>query len=47
MLTLMTVTRNLFSSSSCMEPEMEPMAQHKVFKFFQDHSLPLTCNMTR
>jgi hypothetical protein len=41
-LTLMTVTRNLFSSSSCMEPEMLPMAQHSVFRFFQLHSVPFT-----
>merc|ERR1719507_878352 len=39
---LMTVTRNRFSSSSCMEPEIDPIAQQRVFKFFQDHSLPLT-----
>merc|ERR1719211_498893 len=39
---LITVTRNLFSSSSCIDPEMDPMAQHNVFKFFQDHSLPFT-----
>ena len=38
----MTVTRNRFSSSSCIEPEIEPMAQQRVFKFFQDHSLPFT-----
>ena len=37
--TLMTVTRNLFSSSSCMEPEMLPMAQHSVFRFFQLHQV--------
>ena len=41
-LTLMTVTRNLFSSSSCMDPEMEPMAQQSVLRFFQLHSLPFT-----
>lgn len=40
--TLMTVTRNLFSSSSCMAPLIDPMAQHNVFRFFQDHSVPLT-----
>ena len=39
---LITVTRNLFSSSSCIDPDMEPMAQHNVLRFFQDHSLPLT-----
>merc|ERR1719158_46462 len=39
---LMTVTRNLFSSSSCMDPEIEPMAQHNVLRFFQLHSLPFT-----
>ena len=42
-LTLMTVTRNRFSSSSCIEPEMEPIAQQRVFRFFHDHSLPFTC----
>lgn len=30
--TLMTVTRNLFSSSSCIAPLMEPMAQHNCNK---------------
>merc|ERR1719500_2030184 len=38
---LITVTRNRFSSSSCMEPEIEPIAQQRVFKFFQDHSFAL------
>ena len=37
---LMTVTRNRFSCSSNMEPLMEPMAQHKVFRPFQDSSRP-------
>ena len=41
-ITLMTVTRNLFSSSSCMAPLMEPMAQQSVFRFLQDHSVPFT-----
>lgn len=40
--TLITVTRNLFSSSSCMAPLMEPIAQHRVFRFFHDHSVPFT-----
>merc|ERR1719427_505127 len=39
---LITVTRNLFSSSSCIEPEIEPIAQQSVFRFFQDHSFPFT-----
>ena len=39
---LMTVTRKRFSSSSCIEPDIDPMAQQSVFKFFQDHSLPFT-----
>lgn len=40
--TLMTVTKKRFSSSSCMAPEMDPMAQHSVFRFFQLHSVPFT-----
>lgn len=35
-----TVTRKRFSCSSSMEPLMEPMAQHRVFKPFQDSSRP-------
>lgn len=38
-----TITKNLFSSSSGMAPLMDPTAQHKVLRFLQDHSLPLTC----
>lgn len=26
-----------------MEPEMDPIAQHKVFKLFQFQSSPLSC----
>ena len=26
-----------------MDPEIDPIAQQSVFKFFQDHSLPFTC----
>ena len=37
---LMTVTRNLFSSSSDMAPEMLPIAQHSVFRLFHDQLLP-------
>ena len=37
---LMTVTRNRFSCSSSIEPLMEPIAQHKVFRPFQDSSRP-------
>ena len=29
-------------TSSCMEPDMEPIAQQSVFRFFHDHSLPFT-----
>ena len=29
-------------TSSCMEPEIDPIAQQRVFRFFQDHSLPFT-----
>lgn len=43
----MTVTRNLFSCSSIMLPEIEPMAQQRVLKVFHDHSLPLSCTDTR
>jgi hypothetical protein len=41
----MTVTRNLFSCSSAMLPLMEPIAQHKVFRACQLHSLPLSCTI--
>mmetsp|Transcript_9005 Transcript_9005/g.22202 ORF Transcript_9005/g.22202 Transcript_9005/m.22202 type:complete len:251 (+) Transcript_9005:1928-2680(+) len=40
---LITVTKNLFSCSSAMVSEIEPMAQHSVLSRFQDHSLPLSC----
>lgn len=39
----MTVTRNLFSCSSTMLPEMLPMAQQSVLRAPQLHSLPLSC----
>merc|ERR1719343_40286 len=34
---LMTVTKNLFSSSSDIAPEILPMAQHSVFNIFQSN----------
>lgn len=37
---LMTVTRNLFSCSSSMEPLMDPMAQQRVLSPLQDSSRP-------
>lgn len=40
---LMTVTRNRFSVSSFMAPEMEPMAQQRVLQLAHDHSEPSTC----
>ena len=40
---LMTVTKNRFSSSSFIAPDMDPMAQHKVFKLRHVHWLPSTC----
>ena len=40
--TLMTVTKNLFSSSSYIDPEIDPIAQQSVLRFFHDHSSPLT-----
>ena len=43
---LMTVTRNRFSSSSDMAPEMDPIAQHSVLRLFHDHLLPLTCSVS-
>ena len=39
----MTVTRNRFSVSSFIAPEIEPMAQHSVLRFAHDHSVPSTC----
>lgn len=46
-LTLMTVTRKRFSSSSFIAPEMEPMAQHNVFRLFHVNWLPDTCHKAR
>ena len=37
---LMTVTRNLFSCSSSIEPLMDPMAQQRVLRPLQDSSRP-------
>ena len=42
-LTLMTVTKKRFSSSSLIAPLIEPMAQQSVLRFFHDHSDPSTC----
>ena len=42
-ITLMTVTRKRISSSSCIAPLIDPIAQQSVFKFFHDHSAPSTC----
>ena len=42
-LTLMTVTKNRFSSSSFIAPEMDPMAQHRVLRLFHVNWLPETC----
>lgn len=39
---LMTVTKNFFSSSSDIAPEMEPTAQHSVLRLCHDHSVPFT-----
>jgi hypothetical protein len=39
---LMTVTMKRFSSSSFIAPEIEPIAQHSVFRLCHDHSLPST-----
>jgi len=36
------VTRNRFSWSSAIDPEMLPMAQHRVLSTFQLYSLPLS-----
>jgi hypothetical protein len=41
---LMTVTRNRFSASSLIAPEIEPIAQHSVFSCCHPHSVPSTCN---
>jgi len=38
--TLITVTRNRFSSSSVMAPLMEPTAQQSLLRLFHDHSEP-------
>mmetsp|Transcript_29229 Transcript_29229/g.84965 ORF Transcript_29229/g.84965 Transcript_29229/m.84965 type:complete len:205 (+) Transcript_29229:1779-2393(+) len=43
---LMTVTRNRFSSSSDMAPEIDPMAQHRVLRLFHDHAVPSTCSVS-
>lgn len=40
---LMTITKNFFSSSSGIAPLMLPTAQHKVFRLRHDHSDPFTC----
>jgi hypothetical protein len=40
---LMTVTRNRFSVSSFIAPEMDPMAQQSVLRLPHDHSDPSTC----
>ena len=37
---LMTVTRNLFSCSSSMDPLIDPIAQQRVLRPFQDSSRP-------
>jgi len=42
-LPLITVTKNRFSVSSFIAPEMDPIAQQSVFKFAHDHSDPSTC----
>mmetsp|Transcript_38102 Transcript_38102/g.44363 ORF Transcript_38102/g.44363 Transcript_38102/m.44363 type:complete len:206 (+) Transcript_38102:1991-2608(+) len=39
---LITVTKNRFSSSSDMAPDIEPIAQHNVFRFCQLHCEPST-----
>src|SRR5262249_43347687 len=41
---LMTVTRNRFSVSSFIAPEMEPIAQQSLFRLFHDHSEPSICH---
>ncbi len=40
---LITVTKKRFSSSSDIAPLILPTAQHSVFRFAQDHSVPSTC----
>ena len=40
---LITVTRNRFSVSSFIAPEMDPIAQQSVLRLAQDHSEPSTC----
>ena len=45
--TLMTMTRKRFSVSSLIAPEIEPIAQHSVFKFFHDHSESSTFKLFR
>ena len=39
---LITVTRKRFSSSSDIAPEIEPIAQHSVFRLCHDHCEPST-----
>lgn len=39
----MTVTKNRFSVSSFIAPEMDPIAQQSVLRFAHDHSEPSTC----
>jgi hypothetical protein len=39
-----TVTRNLFSRSSVIEPEIDPMAQHRLLSVLQLYSLPDSCS---
>mmetsp|Transcript_10526 Transcript_10526/g.16159 ORF Transcript_10526/g.16159 Transcript_10526/m.16159 type:complete len:207 (+) Transcript_10526:1719-2339(+) len=43
---LMTVTKNRFSSSSDMAPEIEPIAQQRVLRLFHDHADPSTCSVS-
>mmetsp|Transcript_1809 Transcript_1809/g.4478 ORF Transcript_1809/g.4478 Transcript_1809/m.4478 type:complete len:202 (-) Transcript_1809:440-1045(-) len=43
---LMTVTRNRFSSSSDIAPDMLPMAQQSVLRLFQLHRDPSTCSVS-
>nr|GMD55046.1 hypothetical protein AX774_g1318 [Ipomoea batatas]GMD58511.1 hypothetical protein AX774_g1318 [Ipomoea batatas] len=39
----MTITRNLFSCSSTIDPDMDPIAQHNVLRLFHDQSSPSSC----
>lgn len=39
--------RSLRRSCSLIAPEIEPMAQHKVFRLFQDHSEPSIWSVSR